>query len=115
MYLFKNTSSQLWSKAMNVYIPPKPMYVLDREELEKMHAKEKQGHPQLKCHTVYLGDPKQNMKALQWLGKENLQVKEVPKPLVTDPHDCVVRITTVAICGVSLVTWLLCLLPLLSY
>lgn len=44
----------------------------------------------------------QKMLACQWHGKEDIRVMEVPKPLVTQPTDCVVRVTTASICGSDL-------------
>lgn len=36
---------------------------------------------------------------LQWYGARDVRVGEVPRPLLTDPGDAIVRITTAAICG----------------
>jgi hypothetical protein len=33
----------------------------------------------------YEGHPTETMKAVQWRGKKNIQVHEVPRPVVTDP------------------------------
>lgn len=44
----------------------------------------------------------QKMLACQWFGKEDMRVMPVPKPLVTQPTDCVVRVTTATICGSDL-------------
>jgi threonine dehydrogenase-like Zn-dependent dehydrogenase len=42
------------------------------------------------------------MKAVCWMGKEKMQVHEVPDPKILNPRDAVVRITTTCICGSDL-------------
>jgi threonine dehydrogenase-like Zn-dependent dehydrogenase len=42
------------------------------------------------------------MKAVTWQGKHKVSVKELPKPLVTDDEDVVIRVTSTAICGSDL-------------
>ena len=42
------------------------------------------------------------MKALTWQGINDVQVKEVPDPVLQDPTDAIVRVTTTAICGSDL-------------
>jgi threonine dehydrogenase-like Zn-dependent dehydrogenase len=42
------------------------------------------------------------MKALCWCGTNRLQVQEVPDPTIINPRDCIVRITSTAICGSDL-------------
>jgi threonine dehydrogenase-like Zn-dependent dehydrogenase len=42
------------------------------------------------------------MKALCWHGKEDVRVDTVPDPTILRPHDCIVRITSTAICGSDL-------------
>lgn len=42
------------------------------------------------------------MKATVWYGRESLKVKNVPKPLVTEPTDCVVRVIYTSVCGSDL-------------
>jgi threonine dehydrogenase-like Zn-dependent dehydrogenase len=42
------------------------------------------------------------MRALTWQGKRNLQVETVPDPVIVDPTDAIVRITSTAICGSDL-------------
>jgi threonine dehydrogenase-like Zn-dependent dehydrogenase len=44
----------------------------------------------------------QKMLACQWYGKEDVRVIESSKPLITQPKDCVVRVTTASICGSDL-------------
>lgn len=42
------------------------------------------------------------MKALCWCGTNRLNVQEVPDPTIINPRDCIVRITSTAICGSDL-------------
>jgi len=42
------------------------------------------------------------MKANCWMGKNNVQVKEVPDPKILNQRDAIIRITTTAICGSDL-------------
>ncbi len=42
------------------------------------------------------------MKAVCWMGKENIQVHDVPDPKILNPRDAIVRITSTAICGSDL-------------
>ena len=42
------------------------------------------------------------MKALTWQGKRNVSVEEVPDPVIVEPTDAIVRITSTAICGSDL-------------
>ncbi|WP_307106049.1 zinc-dependent alcohol dehydrogenase [Arthrobacter globiformis] len=42
------------------------------------------------------------MKALTWQGKRSVSVKEVPDPVIQEPTDAIVRITSSAICGSDL-------------
>ena len=42
------------------------------------------------------------MKAVVWHGKEDLRVDNVPDPIVQEPTDAVIRITSTAICGSDL-------------
>jgi len=42
------------------------------------------------------------MKALSWHGKKNVRIDDVPRPLVTDPRDIVLKITATTICGSDL-------------
>jgi len=39
------------------------------------------------------------MKAVCWLGKQDVQVQEVPDPRILNPRDAILRITKTAICG----------------
>jgi threonine dehydrogenase-like Zn-dependent dehydrogenase len=42
------------------------------------------------------------MKALCWMGKEDVQVLDVPDPKILNPRDAIIRITSTAICGSDL-------------
>jgi threonine dehydrogenase-like Zn-dependent dehydrogenase len=42
------------------------------------------------------------MKALVYHGKENVKVDNVPDPIIADPKDVIIRITSTAICGSDL-------------
>jgi threonine dehydrogenase-like Zn-dependent dehydrogenase len=42
------------------------------------------------------------MKAVTWHGKRDVRVDEVPDPMVQEPTDAIVKITTTAICGSDL-------------
>eukprot|EP00879_Flechtneria_rotunda_P000578 GHRR01000686.1.p1 GENE.GHRR01000686.1~~GHRR01000686.1.p1 ORF type:complete len:446 (+),score=129.49 GHRR01000686.1:589-1926(+) len=46
--------------------------------------------------------PDLKMKAVQWMSKKNMKVHHVPKPMVTDPTDVLLRVTNTAICGSDL-------------
>ena len=42
------------------------------------------------------------MKAVTWHGKRDVRVEEVPDPVIQQPNDAIVRITSTAICGSDL-------------
>jgi threonine dehydrogenase-like Zn-dependent dehydrogenase len=42
------------------------------------------------------------MKATCWMGKQKMEVREVPDPKILSPRDCIVKITSTAICGSDL-------------
>src|SRR4051812_14308998 len=42
------------------------------------------------------------MKAVCWMGKKDIQVKEVPDPQILNDRDVIVRISSSAICGSDL-------------
>lgn len=42
------------------------------------------------------------MKANCWYGKKDMRVVDVPDPKILNPHDCIVKITSTAICGSDL-------------
>ena len=42
------------------------------------------------------------MKATCWHGKADVRVQNVPDPRILNPRDCIVRITSTAICGSDL-------------
>lgn len=47
-------------------------------------------------------DSTRTMKAIQWHGAKDMRVADVPVPLLTDPGDAIVRVTSTAICGSDL-------------
>lgn len=47
-------------------------------------------------------DEEIKMKAVEWHGTQDVRYVDRPKPLITDPHDCVLRVTTTTICGSDL-------------
>jgi threonine dehydrogenase-like Zn-dependent dehydrogenase len=42
------------------------------------------------------------MRALTWQGKRNVSVEEVPDPVIQEPTDAIIKITSTAICGSDL-------------
>ncbi|MBW8859772.1 MAG: alcohol dehydrogenase catalytic domain-containing protein, partial [Caulobacter sp.] len=42
------------------------------------------------------------MKAICWQGKKDLRCEEVPDPIIQDPKDAIVRVTSTCICGSDL-------------
>lgn len=42
------------------------------------------------------------MKAVCWMGKEKMQVHDVPEPKVLNPRDAIIRVTSTCICGSDL-------------
>ncbi len=42
------------------------------------------------------------MKAVCWMGKQKMQVHEVPDPQLLNPRDAIIRVTSTAICGSDL-------------
>lgn len=47
-------------------------------------------------------DPNTLMKSAQWYGSKDIRVVETPKPVVTDPEDVVIKVTSTCICGSDL-------------
>ena len=39
------------------------------------------------------------MKALVWMGKKKVEVQQVDDPKILRPRDCIVKVTSTAICG----------------
>src|SRR3984885_7557067 len=44
----------------------------------------------------------EQVKATRWYGKHDIRVENVPDPVIQDPRDAIIRITTTAICGSDL-------------
>ncbi|MEU7696708.1 alcohol dehydrogenase catalytic domain-containing protein [Streptomyces sp. NPDC039028] len=42
------------------------------------------------------------MKAVTWQGRRKIEVIDVPDPQITDPTDCVIKVTTTGLCGSDL-------------
>jgi threonine dehydrogenase-like Zn-dependent dehydrogenase len=42
------------------------------------------------------------MKAVCWYGREDMRVEDVPDPMILNPRDAIVRVTSTAICGSDL-------------
>lgn len=45
------------------------------------------------------GHPTETMKALCWQGKGNVQIIEVPKPIVVEDRDVILKVTGSTVCG----------------
>ncbi|KAI1432700.1 GroES-like protein [Xylaria sp. CBS 124048] len=43
-----------------------------------------------------------SMKALCWMGKNSVQVREVPRPKILEPRDVILKVTGAAVCGSDL-------------
>jgi len=52
--------------------------------------------------TLSAKDPNKLHKALEFHGKEDVRVVDRPRPTITDPKDCVVRMTSTTVCGSDL-------------
>ncbi|KAK1080538.1 hypothetical protein LTR33_005453 [Friedmanniomyces endolithicus] len=48
------------------------------------------------------GDPSETMKALCWMGKNNVQMVDTPKPKVIEPRDVILKVTGSTVCGSDL-------------
>lgn len=42
------------------------------------------------------------MRALTWQGNEHVGVTDVPDPVIQEPNDIIIRVTSTAICGSDL-------------
>jgi D-arabinose 1-dehydrogenase-like Zn-dependent alcohol dehydrogenase len=60
------------------------------------------------CTITSKKDPKQTMKAVAWYGNKDIRIIERSRPLVTDPHDVILKVTSTAICGSDLVCFRSC-------
>jgi hypothetical protein len=56
---------------------------------------------QVKCPKVhYKPDPVKKMIATEWQGNKTMKLNtQRPKPMITEPKDVIVKITTSTICG----------------
>ncbi|KAL2052096.1 hypothetical protein ABVK25_007538 [Lepraria finkii] len=48
------------------------------------------------------GDPSETMKALAWMGKNDVQMVETPKPRIIEDRDVILKVTGSTICGSDL-------------
>lgn len=46
--------------------------------------------------------PTEKMKAIVWRGKFDMRYEEVPRPMVSEPHDILLKVTATTICGSDL-------------
>lgn len=44
----------------------------------------------------------EKMKALAWMGKNSVEIVEVPKPAIVEPRDVILKITGSTVCGSDL-------------
>jgi len=66
-------------------------------------SKYAQPHPDIQFPTVIpKWHPTEKMVALRWYGNKDVRVEEVPRPMITDPRDAIVRTTTSTVCGSDL-------------
>ena len=42
------------------------------------------------------------MKAVTWQGKRKISVEEVPNPVIQEPNDIIIKVTSTCICGSDL-------------
>jgi len=54
------------------------------------------------CTITSKKDEKHKMRAVEYHGKKTMKVRERPRPLVTDPADVILKVTTTCICGSDL-------------
>ncbi|CAJ2503076.1 Uu.00g104700.m01.CDS01 [Anthostomella pinea] len=48
------------------------------------------------------GDPSETMKALCWMGKNTVEVRDVPRPKIIEPNDVILKVTGSTVCGSDL-------------
>lgn len=48
------------------------------------------------------GDSSETMKALAWMGKNKVEMIEVPKPKLIEPRDVILKVTGSTVCGSDL-------------
>ncbi|KAI1761973.1 GroES-like protein [Hypoxylon sp. FL1150] len=53
-------------------------------------------------YTGDAGRPDETMKALCWMGKNTVEVKDVPKPRIIEPSDVILKVTGSTVCGSDL-------------
>src|SRR4051812_26782408 len=52
--------------------------------------------------TTAAKDLHKTMTSMEWHGKENVKVVTRPRPIITDPKDVIVKVTSTTICGSDL-------------
>jgi len=66
-------------------------------------GKETTTFAKIPCPTIQSKkDPTRMMKAVEWHGNAVIKVVDRPRPMITDPKDCVLRVTSTTICGSDL-------------
>jgi len=65
-----------------------------------------------KSHTDFTGlevksiypktDKSKQMRAVEWYGTENMKVTTIPKPILTEPRDAIIKVTSTTVCGSDL-------------
>lgn len=58
--------------------------------------------PKTEVTPTYKESTTEKILALQWLGKDNVEVNKVPKPQITDPEDALIKVTGTTVCGSDL-------------
>ncbi|TLS21743.1 uncharacterized protein PpBr36_09283 [Pyricularia pennisetigena] len=48
------------------------------------------------------GDPSQTMKALVWMGKNKVEIADMPRPKIIEPKDVILKVTGSTVCGSDL-------------
>jgi threonine dehydrogenase-like Zn-dependent dehydrogenase len=59
-------------------------------------------HGHISWSTKFKPHPSRMMKALEWQGKEEVQIADRHSPMITDQKDAIIRITSTTICGSDL-------------
>lgn len=52
--------------------------------------------------TQYKASETETMRALRWYGNKDVRVETVPKPLITESKDAIVKVTGTTVCGSDL-------------
>jgi len=68
------------------------------EPTDKRFGKQEISDPLLRISKPLTSDTLK-MQALVWKGKNDVRIKEVPRPLISDSRDIILKVTATAICG----------------